>query len=106
MLEERWLACAGVDLATGLPNGASSSASAAESACACNETLVAAVGQSSSLVLDARLTNVTLSGLAPFTCYAFAIDPQNEFGLQSDANHTSWLMINTPAVGTLIWIYS
>ena len=41
--------------------------------------LVAAVGLSSSLVLDARLTNVvTLSGLAPFTCYAFAIVPKNK----------------------------
>ena len=96
MFDERWLACGGVDLATGLPDGASGSASAAASACACNESLVAAVGQSSSLVLDARLTNVTLTGLAPFTCYAFAVLPQNEFGVESGANDTSWLMLNTP----------
>ena len=99
MFDERWLACGGVDLATGLPDGASGSASTTAPACACNESLVAAICQRSSLVLDVRLTNVTLTGLAPFTFYEFAVSPQNEFCFASGGNHTAWLMLNTPPVG-------
>ena len=76
MLDERWLSCSAVDHPTGLLDGANGSASVEASACLCNVSLVAAVGQRNSLVLDARLTNVTLTDLAQFKCYAFAALPQ------------------------------
>lgn len=94
---ERWLACAGVDLATGLSEGASRSTSAAS--CTCNESLLATDGQSSSLTLDAGTTYTTISGLSPFTCYAFAVIPQNEYGEASDTNASLWLTLNTPPTG-------